>query len=68
MINQCNICGKFIDRLFWDEYVYKKEISTGYSNKTVYFCGWNCMRKWEKEQERVRNERRRIKGYNRSSC
>lgn len=48
---KCAQCGKE----FWfdgDEYIYKKNVKNGKENsKVLNFCGWNCMRKFEKEKE-----------------
>lgn len=49
----CKQCGKYVDREAYDPdaYCYKKRIRIGTHNKLAYFCGWNCMRKWEKERK-----------------
>jgi len=53
MIFHCHECGKEVDRPYMDEYVYKKQSqkTNGYYT-TLYFCSWNCMRKYEKEREK----------------
>lgn len=54
-IYYCHTCGKKMFRSYWDEYVYKKELTENKKrqkkHKTIYFCGWNCMRQYEKESE-----------------
>lgn len=47
--HKCAVCGTIIKRMYWDEYIYTKKI--GKHNKQVFFCGWNCMRQYEKERE-----------------
>ena len=56
MIKHCYMCGAKIDRMFWDEYIYKADVAPNRrkSHEPVYFCGWNCMRKYEKEREEKR--------------
>ena len=46
--HKCYVCGTVIKRMYWDEYIYKKNI--GKKNKQVFFCGWNCMRQYEKRK------------------
>lgn len=47
MTHTCDICGK--EFYFNGEtYLYKKVTGEGKKTKTHYFCGWNCMRKYEK--------------------
>lgn len=51
MIYRCVICGK--EFVFdGEEYTYKKYMIKAGKHKTLYFCGWNCMRKYEKESEK----------------
>lgn len=54
MIFVCEECGKQCERSYMDEYIYKKPIwdSKGHYKQTIYFCGWNCMRKWERKKEK----------------
>ena len=54
MIFNCFQCGKEVERMFMDEYLYKKK----HQDRTIYFCGWNCMRKFEKEKEVKKRENR----------
>lgn len=42
----CYLCGK--EFLYTGcEYIYRRQNK----GKRLLFCGWNCMRKWEKENE-----------------
>lgn len=55
---KCAECGKefFIPCVsYW---TYRKPAWRATHEKTVYFCGWNCMRKWEREQEEKRRAKR----------
>lgn len=57
----CAVCGKHVERLYMDEWIYKKFVYGHKKDewaKTLYFCGWNCMRKYEKEQEVKRHGKR----------
>lgn len=47
MLKICPICGKEFYTGQYIDYVYKRTID----GKILYFCGWNCMRKSDKEQE-----------------
>ena len=51
----CHVCGAKIERMYWDEYIYKKCI--GKKNKIIYFCSWNCMRQFEKQSKVKRHGR-----------
>ena len=46
----CRVCRK----RFWVEdverYIYHKH---PWGERENWFCGWNCMRKWEKRREQV---------------
>lgn len=45
----CEICGKsFI--VHGEDYVFKRR--KGHNQQTLYFCGWNHMRDWEKANEK----------------
>lgn len=61
MIKYCHICGQVMDRTYWDEYIYKADIAVNKhkAHETVYFCGWNCMRKYEKERQAKRHGKSR---------
>lgn len=54
-VRYCANCGAKIERMYWDEYVYKKDL---HNNETAhgiqYFCGWNCMREYEKKMQEVK--------------
>ena len=54
MILTCYECGKVFERDYLDEYVYKKAQYDlgGHNKKTLYFCGWNCMRNFERKREK----------------
>lgn len=59
MIFNCETCGKQVERSYMDEYIYKKSFfdkEKGWI--TIYFCGWNCMRKYEKERTQMQYEKR----------
>lgn len=61
-VHYCYLCGQKIVRLYWDEYIYKHSVQTKKKNRqheTVYFCGWNCMRKFEEERMAKRHGKRR---------
>ena len=51
---KCAKCGKVFYWTNIESYIYKKSTTRLTSNKpkTIYFCGWNCMRKYEKEREK----------------
>lgn len=53
MTKYCYVCGQKMDRTYWDEYIYKADVAPNKhaAHDTVYFCGWNCMRKYEKERK-----------------
>ncbi|MBR3008367.1 MAG: hypothetical protein IKI35_05660 [Stomatobaculum sp.] len=40
----CSVCGKKIIVGDLERYVYQREQKTG----KLWFCGWTCLRKWEK--------------------
>ena len=48
-MRKCKVCGKdiFIGNL--EEYVFKRKSWAVNTRGMIYFCGWNCMRVWEKE-------------------
>ena len=52
MVKHCYMCGQKMDRTYWDEYIYKADVAPNRrkSHEPVYFCGWNCMRKYEKQK------------------
>lgn len=53
MIFHCHTCGKKVDRIHMDEYVYKKCSAKVNGHHTIiYFCSWKCMRNYEKEGEK----------------
>jgi len=41
----CAHCGKMFIVAHCGSYLYKKTQRRGNSSKTVYYCGYNCMRK-----------------------
>ena len=56
--HHCAFCG---ERFYIDNpgyYVYKKPASTKGSASMIYFCGWNCMRGFEKKKEEEKQKRR----------
>lgn len=58
MIYCCYTCKKEFDWLYpMDDYVYKKN----HNGSTIYFCGWNCMRHFEKTHEVKKRGRKPIK-------
>ena len=64
---KCGVCGKdfFIPVVgYW---VYKRENHLKDGNE-IYFCGWNCMRKFEKEYEekkakKLEERKKRMRKY-----
>lgn len=65
---KCAMCGKTIEGLYvMDEYVYKRFVQkkAGYI-KTLYFCGWTCLRKFDHEKE-IEDAKRRDRKNNRKS-
>lgn len=42
----CKECGELVTPLSIRDYVYKMN----YNGKMIYFCNWNCMRKWQRER------------------
>lgn len=58
---KCKNCGEHVVAVCLNDYVYKMK----YRNNTIYFCGWNCMRKWQRERgltpEQI-SEKNRIDG------
>ena len=57
MTAKCYVCGKDIDLTIYNDYIYKKEHPDSKS-RTIYFCGWNCMRTYEKKEEKNNVKRR----------
>lgn len=59
----CYQCGQRMVRLYWDEYQYKGHVLVNRKirqYKEVRFCGWNCMRAFEKgEPRKVEDENRK---------
>ena len=51
MIYKCAACGKEFS-FSGEKYSYKKKINAHKTTRTVYFCGYSCMRKFEKEREK----------------
>ena len=47
-MNVCPVCKKEF-YVYSGDWIYKK---SHYEKKTTYFCGWNCMREWEKKNEK----------------
>lgn len=56
--HHCAFCGEqfYIDNPGY--YVFKKPASTKGSAPMIYFCGWNCMRGFEKKKEQEKQKRR----------
>ena len=58
-VRYCQMCGARIERMYWDEYVYKKDTThKGKDHVIMYFCGWNCMRQYEKQEAEVKRHGR----------
>lgn len=57
LYHHCAFCGEqfYIDNPGY--YVYKKPASTKGSASMIYFCGWNCMRGFEKKKEQEKQKR-----------
>jgi hypothetical protein len=48
----CPVCGKIFYIGMMTEWIYKKYDKNAKSyERRKLFCGWNCMRKWEKANE-----------------
>ena len=56
--HHCAFCGEqfYIDNPGY--YVYKKPASTKGSASMIYFCRWNCLRRFEKKKEEEKQKRR----------
>ena len=57
----CAQCGKHVETLYLDEWAYKirsRKKPNGKSRQYVpyYFCTWKCMRKWEDEHIKPKDE------------
>jgi DNA-directed RNA polymerase subunit RPC12/RpoP len=62
----CHNCGREIWRNYWDEYAYKKQVPVNKKqHKTAYFCGWNCMREYERKKAEAK-QREKNKGMSES--
>lgn len=51
----CYQCGQRMVRFYWDEYRYIGQVTVDKKRrqyKTVRFCGWNCMRAFERGEPR----------------
>lgn len=44
----CAACGKDFYVFNLEDYIYRRKLGRKEQGGTVYFCGWNCMRAWEK--------------------
>lgn len=56
--HHCAFCG---EQFYIDNpgcYVYKKPASTKGGASMIYFCGWNCLRGFEKKKEQEKQKRR----------
>ena len=49
---KCTCCGKDV-YAYGRDYVYKKQ----YKGKIKYFCGWNCMRKFMREHDMIKENK-----------
>ena len=61
----CAVCGKEVFIPVVGYWVYKK-MDYMDDKEMKYFCGWNCMRKYEKEYEEKKPKKQRravIDGY-----
>lgn len=54
-LKKCPVCGKEFDISYYVNYVYKKSMN----GRTIHYCGYNCMRVVEREQEEL--ERSKLK-------
>ena len=59
---KCATCGKHVERMYMDEWIFKRSYGKQHV-KTAWFCGWNCMRKWEWEQEVKKHGKRTGKDH-----
>lgn len=65
---KCHQCGKQIEGYLMDEYVFKRYKDTKNGNtKTLYFCSWSCMRRYDYEKEIEDAKRRDRKNHRKSS-
>jgi len=54
IFKKCKVCGKsFI--MPSQEYVYKAYEGKESDRRRIFFCGWTCMRQWEKAHEKKIN-------------
>ena len=52
---ECAECGKKFYNTAIEQYIYKKYKP---GRGIAYFCGWNCMRKYEKKRAEARKNRK----------
>lgn len=49
---QCAQCGKIAYKNGTWAYRRNMSVNKGKSTKVIYFCGYGCMRAWDKEHEK----------------
>lgn len=47
----CEQCGKLFVKGLVIDWAYKKVVKKKWT-RTLWFCSWSCMRKWEKEHKK----------------
>lgn len=56
----CATCGKKFYRDDITHYAYRRTVPNGKSTPSTYtFCGWNCMRAWDRKQEEIEEAKKR---------
>ena len=56
----CTTCGKHFYRDSMEDYVYRRQKAVARkAPQLFYFCGWNCMRAWDREQEEKEEAKKR---------
>ena len=48
---ECEQCGKLFVKGLVVDWAYKKVVKKKWT-RTLWFCSWSCMRKWEKEHKK----------------
>ncbi len=46
--HQCKICRKWFSTLYYPDWAYRGK----WHGNELWFCGYNCMREWQKAHER----------------
>jgi len=61
-IRNCPVCGKRFNIIYFEEWAYRREFSekTGKDARShrLLFCSWSCVRKWDKQREEEKQDKR----------